>query len=136
MIVRSKSGVRGEGGALTAERRAACGRVVAIVAAARGVEARALFRRTRSELRIAAARQLAMYLCHTLLGLSMTEVGRYFGRDRTTVAHACALIEDSRDDRRIDVDIEMLENRIMGFTAGLAAFASRAGLEVSHAGRH
>ncbi|MEQ8823668.1 MAG: hypothetical protein RIC14_04770 [Filomicrobium sp.] len=39
----------------------------------------------------------------------MTEVGRIFERDRTTVSHACALIEDRRDEPIFDQLLEMLE---------------------------
>ena len=55
-----------------------------------------------------------MYLSHVLLELNLTQVGRYFGRDRTTVAHACALIEDARENAAIDAEIQSLEDRITG----------------------
>jgi hypothetical protein len=54
-------------------------------------------------------RQVAMYLAHVGLGLSMAAVGKVFGRDRTTVVHACHLIEDRRDDCRFDVMLDHLE---------------------------
>ncbi|WDR06424.1 helix-turn-helix domain-containing protein [Devosia rhodophyticola] len=60
----------------------------------------------------AQARQLAMYLIHVSLGRSLTEVGRVFGRDRTTVSYACALIEDGRDDARFDAAVDQLERQI------------------------
>lgn len=58
--------------------------------------------RSRENARSAFARQVAMYLTHICCGLSYSETGRLFHRDRTTVAHACALVEDSRDDRNLD----------------------------------
>jgi Bacterial dnaA protein helix-turn-helix len=64
---------------------------------------------TRGRARVALARQSAMYLAHVVCGLSLTEVGRIFERDRTTVAHACALIEDRRDDPFFDQLLELLE---------------------------
>lgn len=67
---------------------------------------------SRSRHHTAHSRQLAMYLCHTLIGGSLTDVGRYFGRDRTTVAYACALYEDMRDDVCVDVSIRLLEDEI------------------------
>lgn len=91
---------------------ARCAHVVRIVAAHRGVARGLLLCPTRSRSGIASARQLAMYLCHVLLELNLTEVGRYFGRDRTTVAHACALIEDTREDHALDAEIQELEDRI------------------------
>ena len=57
----------------------------------------------------AFARQIAMYLAHVGFGLSMAEIGRAFGRDRTTVVHACHLIEDRRDDIRFDLMLDHLE---------------------------
>jgi chromosomal replication initiation ATPase DnaA len=47
-------------------------------------------------------RQIAMYVCHVVLRLTQTEVGRGFGRDRTTVAHACQVVEDMRDDMEFE----------------------------------
>ncbi|MCH9808571.1 MAG: hypothetical protein K0U74_12640 [Alphaproteobacteria bacterium] len=64
---------------------------------------------TRGRATVALARQAAMYLAHTVCGLSLTEVGRLFERDRTTVSHACALIEDQRDDEVFDQLLELLE---------------------------
>ena len=51
---------------------------------------------------VSLARQTAMYLAHVAFRLSFTQVGQLFGRDRTTVAHACAAIEDRRDDQVLD----------------------------------
>ena len=57
----------------------------------------------------AFARQTAMYLAHVHFGLTLSQVGRNFGRDRTTVAHACARIEDSRDDPKVESVLACLE---------------------------
>jgi len=51
-----------------------------------------------------------MYVTHVMMGLSMAEVGRGFGRDRTTVMHACHLIEDMRDDPEFDQIVRMTES--------------------------
>jgi chromosomal replication initiation ATPase DnaA len=51
-----------------------------------------------------------MYLAHVSFGLSYSEIGRAFGRDRTTAAHACQLIEDRRDDPAVDAVLGALEN--------------------------
>jgi len=74
-----------------------------------GIGATELGRATRGEARVALARQVAMYLAHVGLGFSFTEVGRLFTRDRTTVAHACGVIEDRRDDPLFDRTLELLE---------------------------
>ncbi len=68
-----------------------------------------LRRASRGRARVALARQVAMYLSHVGFGLSLTEVGRLFERDRTTVAHACSVVEDRRDDATFDRTLELLE---------------------------
>ena len=90
----------------------AAGAVARLVAEARGVSLGDLLCRSRSPAPVASARQLAMYLTHVMLGRNLTEVGRLFGRDRTTVAHACALIEDAREMPAFDEEVGMLESAI------------------------
>lgn len=58
----------------------------------------------------AFARQVAMYLMHTAYGFSLNRIAIAFRRDRSTVAHACRLIEDNRDDFAFDEWLEALEN--------------------------
>ena len=67
---------------------------------------------TRGRASTALARQAAMYLAHVSFGLTLTEVGELFCRDRTTVAHACARIEDRREDQDFDATISMLERSV------------------------
>jgi chromosomal replication initiation ATPase DnaA len=67
---------------------------------------------TRRRAPVALARQVAMYLVHVVYGQPLAEVGRAFGRDRTTAAHACRLVEDHRDDPRFDAIIEQLETAL------------------------
>jgi chromosomal replication initiation ATPase DnaA len=74
------------------------------------VEKGLLKRPTRGRSRVAFARQVAMYLAHVTFGLTLTMVGRAFGRDRTTVSHACALVEDARDNPEFDRTLEVLES--------------------------
>lgn len=62
---------------------------------------------------VALARQIAMYLAHVALGLSFTEIGRLFSRDRTTVAHGCGVIEGLRDNPRMDRALTMLERAVV-----------------------
>jgi hypothetical protein len=72
-----------------------------------------LVRPTRARQEVAFARQVAMYLVHVCYQLSYTEVGRVFGRERTTVAHACAKVEDAREDGGLlDERLDMLERRL------------------------
>jgi chromosomal replication initiation ATPase DnaA len=64
---------------------------------------------TRGRPHAAFARQVAMYLAHVAWGLTLTEVGQVFARDRTTVAYACGRVEDLRDDVAFDRSLELLE---------------------------
>jgi chromosomal replication initiation ATPase DnaA len=66
----------------------------------------------RGRANVALARQTAMYLAHVGCSLTLTEVGFLFDRDRTTVAHACALIEDRRDNPDFDRTVELLERAV------------------------
>lgn len=59
---------------------------------------------------VSRARQIAMYLLHTLYGLSFTVIGAHFSRSRKTVAHACAVIENLRDDPAMDYVLRTLES--------------------------
>jgi Bacterial dnaA protein helix-turn-helix len=70
---------------------------------------------SRGRARTALARQVGMYVAHVGLSFSLTQVGQLFDRDRTTVAHACRLVELRRDDATFDRAIELLERvvRIM-----------------------
>jgi chromosomal replication initiation ATPase DnaA len=79
-------------------------------AAAFAVSTRDLYAARRGRADIAFARQTAMYLGHTVFGLSFTALGRCFRRDRTTAAHACQLVEDRREDPAIDALVAMLES--------------------------
>jgi chromosomal replication initiation ATPase DnaA len=76
---------------------------------------------TRGSTRTAFARQVAMYLAHVVCGLSLTEVGLLFARDRTTAAHACRVIEDRRDDPDLDGRLEHLERAVVSLIDALYA---------------
>jgi hypothetical protein len=65
---------------------------------------------TRCNAEVALARQIAMYLAHTIFSLLLTEIGLHFRRDRTTVSHACAMVEDKRDEFEFDVLLCQLES--------------------------
>jgi chromosomal replication initiation ATPase DnaA len=122
--------VRAEAGralARLARRDIKAAEMVQLVARARQIGPEDILRRGRRA-EIAAGRQLAMYLAHVMLGLSLTEVGALFGRDRTTVAYACAQIEDQRDDAAFDAEVSRLEAAI-----GSCESAPAAG-ELRHAG--
>ncbi len=86
--------------------------VLAMVSRHCGVPKRLLLHRSRCRSPIARARQLAMYLMNTSLGRTMTDIGVFFRRDRTTVAYACGRVEDWRDDQTFDEEVAMLETEI------------------------
>lgn len=83
-----------------------------MVAAAFGLAAEELASERRGVADVAFARQVAMYLAHTRLGLPLTAAGGLFRRDRTTARHACRQVEDRRDDPRVDRLLECLERGI------------------------
>jgi chromosomal replication initiation ATPase DnaA len=81
----------------------------AAVAQVFGLKAKHLENRSRGRAPAARARQVAMYVTHVSCGMNLTDVGTLFARDRTTVSHACAAVEDRRDDPVFDRVLELLE---------------------------
>ncbi|MBA4190113.1 MAG: hypothetical protein C0467_19185 [Planctomycetaceae bacterium] len=65
-------------------------RVVAVF----GVTEKTLFGPSRLR-NVLLSRQVAMYLARELVGMSLPRIGAAFGRDHTTVLHACRKIEDA-----------------------------------------
>lgn len=94
--------------------------IVQLVALSCGLSAREIATRRR-DAAVARARQTAMYLAHTAFGWPLVRVGVAFGRDRTTAGHACALIEDGREDPRFDADLTALEAMLSAVPDGLLA---------------
>ena len=96
-----------------------CEGMIDITAALFNVSSKEIRKPGRSSLGVSRVRQVAMYVAHVVLRLSMNDIGRAFGRDRTTVLHACHLVEDLRDDTDFDRIITMTER------VALAAFGNR-----------
>lgn len=88
---------------------ARCRCLEAVVARAFGLTVVDLRGISRGHAPVAFARQVAMYVAHVWFALSMSEVGRRFERDRTTVAHACRVVEERRDDPHVDRVIAAIE---------------------------
>lgn len=82
-----------------------------------GVSADAIVGDRRGSAEVAFARKVAMYLCHTAFELSLARVAVAFGRDRSTVAHACHTIEDRRDQPSFDAWVGALEIMLRGAPA-------------------
>jgi chromosomal replication initiation ATPase DnaA len=53
-----------------------------------------------------------MYLAHVGFGMSLARVAAAFGRDRSTVAHACHLVENRRDEAAFDAWMAQLESGV------------------------
>jgi len=92
---------------------ASCECVIDLASAFFNVSGKELRRPGRCADDISRVRQIAMYVAHVVLGLSMADVGKGFGRDRTTVMHACHTIEDMRDDEDTDAIVLRME-RVVG----------------------
>ena len=73
------------------------------------ISAADIFSRSRGNAQVALARQVAMYLARVVGGMRLSEIGALFGRDRTTVAHACTVIENRRDDPGFNHTVDLLE---------------------------
>ncbi len=83
-----------------------------LVESAFGITRSALHAPGRGAAHVAFARQVAIYLSCVRLGLSYSAVGRFFGRDRTTAAHACRVIEECREDSTLNSLLDCLERAI------------------------
>lgn len=84
----------------------------ALVAYALGLRVEAVLSQERGNPVHARARHIAMYLTHTACGMSLARVARAFGRDRSTISHACRIIEDYREDADFDTWIEQLSSGV------------------------
>jgi chromosomal replication initiation ATPase DnaA len=80
----------------------------ALTAYALGLKLEVILSHERGKPIAARARHIAIYLTHVALGMSLARVARAFDRDRSTVAYACHLIEDKRDDSDFDDWLEQL----------------------------
>lgn len=95
----------------------------AAIATMAGLPAASMRQTRRGRGPVAQARQTAMYLAHVAFGLSLTRVGICFGRDRTTVRHACELTEDRRDDPAWELGLAALEAGLLALSGALASEA-------------
>ena len=84
--------------------------IVSLIARERHIPVGLILHPSRCQAGVVEARQLAMYLMHVSLQRSLTEIGIFFGRDRTTVGHACARMEDRRDDPRFEREVRHFED--------------------------
>lgn len=103
---------------------ARAGMVTALVAYALDIPLEEVQAAGRGTAEAAFARQVSMYLTHVALELSLARIASAFGRDRSTVSHACHLIEDRRDDPRFDDWIARMEESIRSAPQPMAGAAA------------
>lgn len=77
----------------------------------------------RGRRELVRARQIAMYLAHVGMSMSLSRVAFAFERDRSTVAHACHRIEEMRDDASFDSWLEALEEGVTTFVPMMVQLA-------------
>lgn len=82
---------------------------IELCCSAYGVSIHEMLLAGRSRASAAYARQVAMYLSHVVGGITLGELSAAFQRDRSTVGHACHIIEDRRDSPVFDREVEALE---------------------------
>ncbi|HVV27319.1 MAG TPA: helix-turn-helix domain-containing protein [Rhizomicrobium sp.] len=76
---------------------------------------------TRGRPLVARTRQISVHLAHVVFGMSHKQLAREFGRDRSTVHHACNLIERMREDSsEFDSTLRWMET-LLRRAAGMAA---------------
>lgn len=80
----------------------------ALIGYALGLKTEAILTGDRGKPVSSRARHIAMYLLYAGLGLSLARVSAAFGRDRSTVARACRIVEDYREDAEFDIWIDQL----------------------------
>ncbi len=100
-----------------------CEQMLDIASELFNVSGRELRSPNRSRVAVTRVRQIAMYVAHVILQLTMSEIGRCFGRDRTTVMHACHLIEDMRDDPEFDQVVAIVERTALQLILRRSDFA-------------
>ncbi|MFQ0814916.1 hypothetical protein AVM02_05685 [Brucella anthropi] len=88
---------------------ALCDALIDLLVAMFGVSGTELRSPLRCRREVARVRQIGMYVAHTVFGLAMRDVAAGFARDRTTVMHACHLVEDMRDDTEFDAIVSTFE---------------------------
>ncbi|WP_457582649.1 helix-turn-helix domain-containing protein [Ensifer canadensis] len=103
---------RGQGGAREMSTRLTCRLVQNLTAEAVRLAAdRIPVLRDRRRARC-HVRQIAMYVCHVVLQISQGDIANAFERDRTTVRHACSVVEDQRDVAEFDTFVETIERLV------------------------
>lgn len=98
-----------------------CGALMSLLSVFFQVSLNELRSTGRENNRIARIRQFGMYIAHTMFGLSMAEVAYAFSRERTTVKHACHLIEDMRENEKFDQNVSDFEYLVRSLYPGVGS---------------
>ena len=86
-----------------------------------GVPVEEMRKPTRGRPQVARARQIAVHLARVVFTMSHRQLAQEFGRDRSTVHHACNLIERMREDNgEFDSTLRWMENLLRN-AAGIGA---------------
>lgn len=93
-----------------------CKLIVTIIADQFDIPVDQMMCKTRACAKAARARQIAIYLAHTVFSIAYGHAADFFNRDRTTISHACKMIEDQRDDIEFDLKIEKMEAQLLAAT--------------------
>jgi chromosomal replication initiation ATPase DnaA len=85
-----------------------------------GVPVEDLRKPTRGRPHVARARQIAMHLARSVFAMSNRQLAQEFGRDRSTVQHACEVIGRMRmDSSEFDASLRWMETMLRK-AAGMA----------------
>jgi chromosomal replication initiation ATPase DnaA len=83
--------------------------MLALIRQELAVDPEAMLSRGRGNALAALSRQLLIYLLHVHRGRTYRDIAALVGRDRTTITHACAIIEDRREDPAFDETVGRIE---------------------------
>lgn len=87
------------------------------VALAFGLKPEELHSASRGYAKAAKARQVSMYILHVSMGRTLSQAAAVFGRDRTTAAHACKVVEDLRENPKFDAVLSEIEGQLSASVA-------------------
>lgn len=63
---------------------------------------------------ITAARQIAIYLCRTLIDIPFSSIGQEFNRDHSTVMYSIRVVEEKiKESREMNEELEILRQMIL-----------------------
>jgi len=85
------------------------GIIAEVVSASLNVDLTEILSSRRCRRGVSLARQISMYLAHTVYEIPMRRIARAYGRDRTTVSYACRVVEEMRDEPRFDAIVGAIE---------------------------